>query len=83
MKMKMIYNSTNKLDRMLFNSQKMLISHLGHEKEKIGPGNLRRGTPIDTRICNVCRRSSEVKQRVEAKNGHDIATDHRMFVLPT
>jgi hypothetical protein len=59
-KMKMIYNNTSILDRLLSNGHKSL-SHFGDLRAKIRPGTLiRPSTPIDTPICNVCRRSSVV-----------------------
>jgi hypothetical protein len=58
-KMKIIYNNTGKVDRLLSIGHR-LLSHLGHLRAKIWPGTLRPCTPIDTPICNVCRRSSEV-----------------------
>jgi hypothetical protein len=45
------------MDRLLCNGHE-LLSHLGDLRAKIGPGSLRQGTPLDTPICNVCRRSS-------------------------
>jgi hypothetical protein len=69
MKMKMIYNKISKMDRLLSNGHQ-LLSHLGHLRAKIGPGTLQQGTPIDTPICNVCRRSSEVKPVSNHSNCH-------------
>jgi hypothetical protein len=61
--MKMIYNNTNKVDRLLSSGHQY---HLGHLRGKMGPGTLRPLTPINTTICNACRRSSEVIKNLQA-----------------
>jgi hypothetical protein len=69
MKMKIIYNNTNKMDRLGYNGQH-LLSYLGHLRAKIGPDTLRPCTHVETRVCNVCRRSSEVKSVSNRSNCH-------------